>query len=147
VNLSLFKKGWYTSEWELPAICRIAEQTMSCEVHSLKLHLDYGARTIQAIVGSWKCKVRTHFLVRIQLSMGTYRPGQCIYSKRVVDTFLQRIGLNRAWQLWHLCGGLHILIKYRFRYLLGSSGMSPPAPRSIVSDRWHSVCWQRQIQR
>jgi hypothetical protein len=88
VNLSLFEEVWYTRERELPVICRIAEQKLSFEVHSLKLQLDYGARTTEAILGSWKCKVRTHFLVKIQLSVETYRPEQCIYGKRVVDTFL-----------------------------------------------------------
>jgi hypothetical protein len=88
VNLSLFEEVWNTRERELPAICRIAEQKLSFEVHSLKLQLDYGARTTEAILGSWKCKVRTHFLVKIQLSVETYRPEQCIYGKRVVDTFL-----------------------------------------------------------
>ena len=92
MNLSLFEEVWYTRERELPVICRIAEQKLSFEVHSLKLQLDYGARTTEAILGSWKWKVRTHFLVKIQLSVETYRPGLCIYGKRVVDTFLQRIG-------------------------------------------------------
>jgi hypothetical protein len=39
VNLSLFKEVWYTREWELAVICRIAEQKLSFEVHSLKLQL------------------------------------------------------------------------------------------------------------
>jgi len=42
----------------------------------------------EAIFGSWKYKVQTHFLVNIQLSVVTHRPGLCIYGKRVVDTFL-----------------------------------------------------------
>jgi hypothetical protein len=88
VNLSLFEKMWNTRERELPAICRIAEQKLSFEVHSLKLQLDYGARTTDAILGSWKCKVRTHFVVKIQLSVETYRPEQCMYGKGVVVTFL-----------------------------------------------------------
>ena len=83
---------WYTSEQDLPVICRIAEQKLSVEVHSLKLQLDYGARTTEAILESWKCQVRTYFLVKIQLSVVTYRPGLCIYCKHVVDTFLQWIG-------------------------------------------------------
>jgi len=48
VNLSLFEEVWYTSEWELPVICTIAEQKLSFEVHSLNLQLDYGARTMEA---------------------------------------------------------------------------------------------------
>jgi len=92
VNLSLLEEVWYTRERELPVICRIAEQKLSFEVHSLKLQLDYGARTTEAILGSWKCMVRTYFLVKIQLNVETYHPGLCIYGKRVVDTFLQRIG-------------------------------------------------------
>jgi hypothetical protein len=79
---------WNTRERELLAICRIAEQKLSFEVHSLKLQLYYGARTTEAILGSWKCKVRIHFLVKIQLSVETYLPEQCIYGKCVVDTFL-----------------------------------------------------------
>jgi len=43
VNLSLFKEVRYTSEQDLPVICRIAEQKLSFEVHSLKQQLDYGA--------------------------------------------------------------------------------------------------------
>jgi len=89
VNLSLFKEVWYTNEWELPVICRIAEQKLSFEVHSRKLQLDDGARTTEAISGCWIYKVRTHFIVKIQLRVVNYRPGQCIYDKRVVDTFLQ----------------------------------------------------------
>jgi len=92
VNLSLFEEVWYTREQELPVICRIAVQKLSVEVHSLKLQLDYGAGTTEAILGSCKCKVRTHFLFKIQLSVVDYRPGLCIYGKRVVDTFLQCIG-------------------------------------------------------
>jgi hypothetical protein len=49
----------------------------------------------------------------------TNRPGQCIYGKRVVDTFLQWIGWDGEWQLWHFSGGLHIPIKHRFRYYAG----------------------------
>jgi len=96
VNLGQFEEVWYTSEWELPVICRIAEQKLSCEVHSLKLQLDYGARTTEAIIGSWKCEVRIHFSVTIQTSVGTNRPGQCIYGKRVVDTFIHTIDLDGA---------------------------------------------------
>jgi len=50
VNLSLFEEVWYTSEQELLVICRITEQKLSFEVHSLKLQLDYGARTTEAIL-------------------------------------------------------------------------------------------------
>jgi len=57
VNLSLIEEVWYTSERELPVICRIAQQKLSFEVRSLKLHLDYGAQTTEAILGSCKCKV------------------------------------------------------------------------------------------
>ena len=96
MNLSLFEEVWYTRERELPVVCRIAEQKLSFEVHSLKLQLDYGARTTEAIVASCKYKVRTYFLVKIQLSVETYRPGLCIYGKRGVDTFLQRIGRHGA---------------------------------------------------
>jgi len=78
VNLSLFEEVWYTSKRELPVICRITEQKLSSEVHSVKLQLDYGARTTEAILGSWKYKVRTYFLVKIQLRVVTYRPGLCI---------------------------------------------------------------------
>ena len=55
MNLSLFEEVWYTREWELPVICRIAEQKLSIEVHSLKLQFDYGARTTEAILGFGKC--------------------------------------------------------------------------------------------
>jgi len=92
VNISLFEEVWYTSERNLPVICRIAEQKLSFEIDSLKLQLDDGARMTEAILGSSKCKVRTYFLVKIQLSVVTYRPRLCIYGKRVVDTFLQQIG-------------------------------------------------------
>jgi len=76
----------------LPVIIRIAEQKLSFEAHSLKLHLVYGAGTTEAILASWKRKARTHFLVKMLLSVITYQPGLCIYGKRVVDTFLQWIG-------------------------------------------------------
>jgi len=92
VNLNLFEEVWNTSERDLPAICRIAEQKLSFDVHSLKLQLEYGARMTEAILGSWKWKVRTYISVKIQLSVVTYRPGLCNYGKRVVDTVLQRIG-------------------------------------------------------
>jgi hypothetical protein len=46
-----------------------------------------------AILESWKCKVQSYFIVNIQLCVVTYRPGLCIYSKCVVHTFLQKIGL------------------------------------------------------
>jgi len=36
-------------------MCRIAEQKLSFEVHSLKPQLDYGAQTTEDIVGSGKC--------------------------------------------------------------------------------------------
>jgi hypothetical protein len=75
------------SERDLPVICRIAEQKLSFEVHSFKLQLDYGVRKTEAILGFWKYKIRTYFLVKIQLSEVPYRPGLCIYGKRVVDTF------------------------------------------------------------
>ena len=55
MKLSLFEEVWNTRERELPAICRIAEQKLSFEVHSLKLQLDYGARTTEAILGFGKC--------------------------------------------------------------------------------------------
>jgi len=42
VNLRLFEEVWYTSERELLVICRIAEQKLSIDDQSLKLHLDYG---------------------------------------------------------------------------------------------------------
>ena len=92
MNLRLFEEVWYTSERDSPVICRIAEHKLSVEVHSLKQQLDYGARMPEAILGSWKCKVLTYFLVKIQLSVNTYAPGLCIYGKHVVDTFLQSIG-------------------------------------------------------
>jgi hypothetical protein len=92
VNLSLVEEVWYTRDWGLPDICRIAEQKLSFEIHSLKQQQEYGVQTTDAILESWKCKVRTYFLVKIQLSVKTYHPGLSIYGKRVVDTFLQRIG-------------------------------------------------------
>ena len=92
MNLSLLDKVWYTSEWELPVICRIAEQKLSVEVHFLTMQLDYKAQMTEAIVGSWKCTVRTYFLVKIQLYVVTYDPGLSIYGKRGADTFLQWIG-------------------------------------------------------
>jgi len=55
VNLSLFEEVWYTREQELPVICRVTESKLSFEVHSLKLQLDYGARTTEAISGFGKC--------------------------------------------------------------------------------------------
>ena len=55
MNLSQFEEVWYTRERELPVICRIAEQKLSFEVHSLKVQLDYGARMTEAILGSGKC--------------------------------------------------------------------------------------------
>jgi len=55
----------------------------------------------------------------------THGPGLCIYGKRVVDTFLQRIGWLGAWQLWHLSGGLHIQINHRFSYSAGSEQDEP----------------------
>jgi len=90
-TLSLVKGVWYTSERELPVICRIAEQELSFEVHSLKLQLDWGARTTEAILGAWKCKVQTYSAVKIKFSAVTYGPGLCIHGKRAVDTFLQSI--------------------------------------------------------
>jgi len=83
---------WYTGERELLVICRIAEQKLSIEVYSLKLPLDYGAQTTEAILESLKSKVEIYFLVKIQLSVDHYCQGLCIYSKYVVDTFLQTIG-------------------------------------------------------
>jgi len=53
VILTLFKQVGYTGERELPVIRRVAEQKLSFEVHSLRLQLDYGARTTEAILGSW----------------------------------------------------------------------------------------------
>ena len=91
MNLSLFDRVWYTSERDSPVICRIAEQKLSFEIHTLKQQLDYGARMTEAIWESWKCKVRSHFLVNIQFSVVTYRLGLCISGKHVVDTILQRI--------------------------------------------------------
>jgi hypothetical protein len=48
---------WHTSQWELLVICRIAEQKLSFEVHTVKLQLDYGVRTTDAMLASWECKV------------------------------------------------------------------------------------------
>ena len=59
--------------------------------------------------------VWTYQLVKIQLSVVTYRQGVCIYGKCVVDTFLQWMSCHGAWQLWHFGSGLHIPIKHRFR--------------------------------
>jgi len=92
VKLSLLEEVWYTSERVLPVICRITEHKLLMEIHSLELQLDYGTRMTEALPGSWKCKVRTYFLVKIQLSVVIYRPGLCIYGKHVVDTFHQMIG-------------------------------------------------------
>jgi hypothetical protein len=64
-----------TSEQELPVICRIAEQKLSIDGHSLKLQLNYGAQTTEAILESWKCKVRTYFEVKLQLFVISNRPG------------------------------------------------------------------------
>jgi len=138
---------WYTSARDLPVICRIAEQKLSFEVHSLKQHLNCRAWTTETILGSSKCKVRTYFLVKIQLSVITYHPGLCIYSKGVVDTLLQRIGWHGAWHLWHLSGGLHIPIKHRFWYELSPSGMSRACTwKFSVWKMTLCVCWQPQIQ-
>jgi hypothetical protein len=87
---------WYTIEHDLPVICRIAKLMLSLVIHSLKQQHDYEARMTEAILGSWKWKVQTYFSVNIKLSVVTYRPGLCIYGKRVVDTFLQRIGSHGA---------------------------------------------------
>jgi hypothetical protein len=125
-NISLFEEVWYTSERELPVICTIAEQKLTFEVHSLKLQLHYAAWRTEAILASGKCKVRTHILVKIQLSVVTYCPGQCIYGKHVVETFPQTIDWHVALQKWHLSGGLHILIKHRIRY---SAGVEQDEPR------------------
>ena len=57
MNLSLLEKVWYTSERELPVICRVAEQKLSFEVYAVKLQQDYGARTTVAVLRSWKYKV------------------------------------------------------------------------------------------
>jgi hypothetical protein len=65
VNLSLFEEVWCTSERDLPVICLIAEQKLSCEVHSLKLQLNYGAGMAEAILGCSKYKVQTYFSVKI----------------------------------------------------------------------------------
>jgi hypothetical protein len=78
VNLSLFKEAWYTGERELPVICRVTEQKLSFVISSLKLQLDYGARTTADILASWKC-----IGPNIPLSQN---PVWC-----VVDTFLQRM--------------------------------------------------------
>jgi hypothetical protein len=92
VNLSLFKEVWYSSERDLPVICGIAAQKLSFEVHSQKQQLDYGARTMEDIFGSWKCKAQTSFLVENLFSLITYCTGMCIDSKHMVDAFLYRIG-------------------------------------------------------
>jgi hypothetical protein len=116
-------------------------------MHSLKQQLDDGARTTKAISGSWKWTVRIYFLVKIQLRVIMYHPRLCSYGKRVVDTFLQRIGLYRTWQLWHLTGSLHIPMKYRFRYKLRKSGVSHPYTQTFsVQKMTLRVCWQIQIQ-
>jgi len=54
VNSSLLQEVSYTGEQELPVICRVAEQKLSFEAHSLKRQLNYGARTTGAILRSWK---------------------------------------------------------------------------------------------
>ena len=76
---------WYTSELELPVICGVAAQTVSFEVHSLKLQLDYGARTTASIVGSWK-----RIGLNIPLSQNSVKCG-----------YLS----PRAVYLWYVCGG------------------------------------------
>ena len=115
----------YRGERELPVICRIAEQKLSIEGHSCKLQLKYGALTTEATLGSGKCTVWTYFLVKIKLSVVTYCTWLCIYSKRVVDTFLQRIGWHGGWQLGHLCSSPHRPIKYRFWYYAGAEQDEP----------------------
>jgi hypothetical protein len=55
VTFSLFEEVWDTRERELPVICRVTEQKVYFEVHSLKQQLDDGARMIEAILGSGKC--------------------------------------------------------------------------------------------
>ena len=74
MNLSLFKEVWYTREQELPVICRIAEQKLLCEVDSLKLQLDYEARTTEAILGSGKCIGPNILLSQIPVKGGNLSP-------------------------------------------------------------------------
>jgi hypothetical protein len=54
MNVILFEAVQYTSVQELLVICRVAEQKLCFEMHSLKQQLDDGARTTKAISGSWK---------------------------------------------------------------------------------------------
>jgi hypothetical protein len=42
--VSTLKVIWYTSEWELPVICSVADAKLSFEVHSLRLQLDLDAQ-------------------------------------------------------------------------------------------------------
>jgi len=74
VNLSLFEDVWYTREQGLPVICRIAEQKLSFGVHSLKLQLDYGAQTTEAILGSGKCIVLNILLSQNPVKCGKLSP-------------------------------------------------------------------------
>jgi hypothetical protein len=82
VNVSLLEEVWYTRERELANICRIVEQKLLFEVHSLQVQFDYEVRNIDAILGCGKCIGRN---IRVTQNL-------CIYNKRVVDIFLQRIG-------------------------------------------------------
>ena len=54
MNLSLFEEVGYTGELELPVVCKFAVQRLASGVHSLKLQLEYGARTTDAIIESWR---------------------------------------------------------------------------------------------
>jgi len=54
VNLRLFDGVWHTSEQDLPVICSIAEQQLSFEIHTHMQQRDYGARTTEPIILSWK---------------------------------------------------------------------------------------------
>jgi len=74
VNFGLIEEVWYTSERELPVICRIAEQKLAFEVHSLKLQLDYGARTTEPILGSWKCLGLNIHLIQNPIKFGYLSP-------------------------------------------------------------------------
>jgi len=50
MNFRILVEVWYTSKRELPVICRITKQMLSFEAHSLKLQLEYGAQTTEAIL-------------------------------------------------------------------------------------------------
>jgi len=79
--------------------------------------------------------------------MRAYSRRLCIYCKRVLHTFLQRMGWHAAWLLGHFRGVLRIWINHIFRYLLGPSWMSRACIQKFkVWKMTLCVPWQPQIQ-